>query len=228
MFTHIHHEFPTCVRRDTPIGRFYQTPEGNSYPSVTTVTGFGSEESLKAWKERVGEEEARRISVQAAARGTAIHSLAESHLLNNSLVYKNPFDAQLFNSILPELNKIDNIHALESKLYSDHLGLAGTVDCIAEYDGKMAVIDFKTSSKVKKKEWIEGYFMQCTAYAIMFEERTGIPVPRTVIIMAVEGEREPLVFIEKRDNYVPQLFKKIEAYKDWAWASANGILNPSY
>jgi genome maintenance exonuclease 1 len=227
MFNHIQHDIAACTRRDTPIGRFYQTPEGKSYPSVTTVTGFHKKESLLEWRKKVGEDNANRISTQAAKRGTNVHRYAEQYLLNEGIVYDNPFDQELFQSIVPFINNINNIHALETKMYSDHLGLAGTVDCIAEYEGKMSVIDFKTSSKPKKKEWIDGYFMQCSAYAIMFEERTGIPVARTVIIMAVEGE-EPQVFKEKRDNYVPQLLQNIADYKDWVYATNIGLHNPSY
>jgi genome maintenance exonuclease 1 len=227
MFKRIHHDIASCTRRDTPLGRFYQTPEGKSYPSVTTVTGFHKKQSLIEWRKRVGEDAATRISTQAAKRGTNVHKYAEQYLLNESVVYDNPFDEELFKSIVPHLNSIEEVHAIETKMYSDHLGLAGTVDCIGMYEGKMSVIDFKTSSKPKKKEWIDSYFMQCSAYAIMFEERTGIPVARTVIIMAVEGE-EPQVFKEKRDNYVPQLLKNIEDYQDWVYAANRGLLNPSY
>lgn len=217
MFHRIHHDIASCTRRDTPLGRFYLTPEGRAYPSVTTVTGFHKKQSLIEWRKRVGEEAATRISTQAANRGTNVHKYAEQYLLNESIVYSNPFDEQLFKSIVPYLNNIEEVHAIETKMYSDHLGLAGTVDCIGLYEGKMSVIDFKTSSKPKKKEWIDSYFMQCSAYAIMFEERTGIPVARTVIIMAVEGE-EPQVFKEKRDNYVPQLLSNIKDYTTWAQA----------
>ena len=107
----------------------------------------------------------------------------------------------MWNSILPELRKIDNVHCLESPLYSDHLQVAGTVDCIAEYEGKLSVIDFKTSKRIKSREDIYNYFMQCAAYAVAFEERTGISVPRIVIIMGVDDENT-LIFKEKRDDWI--------------------------
>jgi genome maintenance exonuclease 1 len=120
---------------------------------------------------------------------------------------------ELFTSILPELHKINNIHVQEQKLYSDYLRLAGTVDCIGEYEGKLSVIDFKTSGKLKKKEWISSYFMQCAAYAIMYEERTGIPINKLVVLIAVEGE-DSQVFVEKRDNWTEELLKCRDFYEN--------------
>jgi genome maintenance exonuclease 1 len=110
------------------------------------------------------------------------------------------------------LDRINNIHAQEIALYSDHLRLAGRVDCIAEFDGKLSVIDFKTSGKPKKKEWITNYFAQAAAYAIMYEERTGTPINRSVILIAVEDE-EPQIFIESRDNYVKDLLHARDLYE---------------
>lgn len=200
MKTFIEHDLPTLKRVDSPKGRVYQTPTGKAYPSVTSVTGIMGKDDFFAWRARVGEEEANRVSARASKRGTAIHSLCEDYLYS-----KNPvptmFDAQVFNSLVPYLDRIDNIHALESKLYSDHLQVAGTVDCIAEYEGRLAVIDFKTSKRIKAKEDISGYFMQTAAYAVMFEERTGIPVSRLVIMMGIDDE-EPIIFKEKRDNWI--------------------------
>jgi genome maintenance exonuclease 1 len=184
----------------------YETPDGASYPSVTTVMSYLSKDSIKAWRERVGEEEANKISNQASTRGTKIHDLCEQILLNNDVTLDklSLLDKQMFNEFRPFLDRIDNIHALETALYSHHLRLAGRVDCIAEYEGTLSVIDFKTSRKPKKKEWISNYFMQCTAYAIMFEEITKIPIPQIVLMIAVEGS-EPQMFVEKRDNYAEQL-----------------------
>ena len=118
----------------------------------------------------------------------------------------------MFNSLLPALERIDNINALEVPLFSNHLGVAGRVDCIAEYNGELSVIDFKTSSKIKKKEWITDYFLQSCAYAIMWEERTKIPITQIVIIMAVYCD-DPIVFVEHRDNWDKQLIDVIDAYK---------------
>lgn len=210
MKTFIKHDFPSLKRVDSPQGRVYQTVTGLKYPSVTSVLSMMDKSSLYEWRKRVGEEEANRVSARAARRGTAIHSLCEEYLYG-----KNPepsmFDAQTFNSIKPHLDKIDNIHALESKLYSDYLQVAGTVDCIAEFDGRLSVIDFKTSRRLKSREDIPGYFIQTAAYAVAFEERTGIPVSRLVIIMAVDDE-QPLIFKEKRDDWIDQFIELREAY----------------
>lgn len=205
MKTFIKHDFAKLKRVDGPNGRVYETPTGKAYPSVTSITGLLGKDDFFAWRARVGEEEANKVAARAARRGTAIHTLCEEYLYGKNPV-PSMFDSQMFNSIKPHLDKIDNIHALESKLYSDHLQVAGTVDCIAEYEGKLSVIDFKSSKRVKQKEDIPGYFIQTAAYAISFEERTGIPVSRLVIIMGVDDEA-PIIFKEKRDNWVGQFFE---------------------
>jgi len=190
------------------VGRKYYTETGAAYPSVTTVLGVLSRDSIKAWRKRVGNEEANKISGQAATRGTKIHLLCEKVLDNEEIDTSklSLLDLEIWNEFKPLLNRIDNIHAQEIALYSDHLRLAGRVDCIAEFDGKLSIIDFKTSKKPKKKEWIENYFAQAAAYSIMYEERTGIPINRSVIMIAVEGD-DPQIFIERRDNFVPLLLK---------------------
>jgi genome maintenance exonuclease 1 len=200
MKTFIHHEFSKLERIDSPEGRLYKTPSGRAYPSVTTVTGLHSQKSIMEWRKKVGEEAANAISSRAAGRGTRIHQHCEDYLLGEH-VEPDIFDQDIFKSIRPELDRIDNIHALESPLYSNHLEVAGTVDCIAEYNGKLAVIDFKTSSKLKNREWIHGYFMQTSAYAVMFEELTGIPIGKLIIIIAVDNE-DPQIFTEKRDDWI--------------------------
>jgi genome maintenance exonuclease 1 len=152
------------------------------------------------WRKRVGEAAANAISTKAANRGTRIHTLCESYLRSEP-TEPDMFDQEIFGSILPYLKQIDNIHCLETPLYSDHLQVAGTVDCIAEYNGKLSVIDFKTSKRIKTSDEIGNYFMQCSAYAVAFEERTGIPVGRMVIIMAIDNE-DPIIFTEKRDIWI--------------------------
>lgn len=212
MKTFIHHEFPKLERDTKPDGtRVYKTPSGRAYPSVTTVTGLHSKQSIMEWRKKVGEEAANKISNRAATRGTRIHTLCESYLRGES-TEPDIFDQEIYKELVPYLDKINNIHALEDPLYSDHLEVAGTVDCIAEYDGKLAVIDFKTSSKVKHRDWITGYFMQTSAYAVAFEERTGIPVGRMVIIMGVD-DHEPLIFEEKRDDWIGEFVKLRQEYK---------------
>jgi genome maintenance exonuclease 1 len=211
MFNHIQHDIPKLVRVDSPEGRKYQTPSGKSYPSVTSVVGLLGKEAIREWRARVGEEEANRVSARAARRGTTIHSLCENYLLNKE-VKPGLFDVETFDSIKPLLNRINNIHCLETQLFSDHLQVAGTVDCIAEFDGRVSVIDFKTSKRIKSREDIPGYFMQTSAYAVMFEELTHIPVDRLVVIMSVDDEA-PLLFIEKRDDWIGQF---IELRKDYS------------
>ena len=188
--------------------RFYLTPDGEAYPSVTTITGMHGKEGILEWRRRVGEEEANRISTKAARRGTRIHTLCENYL-NNQVDWAEghmPTSVAMFKTVQPILDeRINNIHAIEIPLYSHHLRVAGRVDCIGEFDGKLSIIDFKTSSKPKQEEWITNYFMQCAAYAVMYEERTRIPVSRLAIVIAVEDDM-PQVFIKKRNNYI-ELFK---------------------
>lgn len=211
MFTHIHHDLQRIERIDSTDVRLYQTPSGARYPSVTSVTGLLGKDAIIAWRKRVGDEEANRISTRAAARGTRIHSLCEQHLKNEQ-VFVDIFDIDNWTALRPMLNKIDNIHCLETPLWSDHLEVAGTVDCIAEYEGKLSVIDFKTSSRIKHRDDIHGYFMQCAAYAVAFEERTGIPVANLVIIMSVDNEA-PLIFKEKRNTWIGKFIELREEYR---------------
>lgn len=201
MIEHIHHDLQRLERINKPEGRFYATPSGLSYPSVTTITGQLGKKAIYEWRKRVGNEEANRISARAAARGTRVHTLCE-YFLKNEPREPNMFDTEIWKSILPELRNINRVHCLESPLFSHHLKVAGTVDCIAEYKGKMAVIDFKTSARIKTREDISNYFMQCAAYAVCFEELTGIPVPRLVVIMGVDNEEKPLVFEERRNDWI--------------------------
>lgn len=210
MKTFIEHDFAELIRNDSPAGRTYTTPSGINYPSVTAVTGLLSKDDIARWRARVGDEVADRVSAQASARGTRIHTLCEDYLRGNDMNI-DMFDHDMFNTLKKHLNDIDNIHALESKLYSDHLRVAGTVDCIGEYKGNLAVIDFKTSKRVKAKEDIPGYFMQCSAYAVAFEELTRIPVNRLVIIMGVD-DSDPLIFEERRDNWIKKFIQLRKQY----------------
>ena len=212
MKTFIDHDFAKLERDTAPDGtRVYRTPSGKSYPSVTTVTGLHTAKGIAEWRRRVGEEEANRISGRASARGTRIHQLCEDYLRSGEAV-PDMFDQEMFGSIRFLLDQIDNIHCLETPLWSDFLQVAGTVDCIGEFQGKLSVIDFKTSSKPKDRDDIHNYFMQCAAYSVAFEERTGIPIGRLVIIMAVDGD-DPRWFIEKRDNWIGGFRKLRMDYK---------------
>lgn len=196
------------VRIDSPNGRKYQTPDGNKYESVTTFLGKHSKQAIIDWRKRVGEKEANRISAQASSRGTKLHNLVESHLKGSEVAFDNFLIKDLFKRFLPVVSKIDNIKAIEYNLYSDTLKLAGTVDCIAEYDGVLSVIDFKTSSKTKEKHFIEDYFLQCAIYSLMVEELYGIKIPQIAILIAVENEA-PQVFIEQRKNYFNSLQQRL-------------------
>ena len=211
--TFIHHDLPKLERDTKTDGtRLYKTPSGRAYPSVTTITGLHSAKGIAEWRKRVGETEANRISGKASARGTRIHQYCEDYLRGN-IFEADMFDLEMFNSIKFLLDEIDNIHCLEDALYSDHLEVAGTVDCIAEFQGKLSVIDFKTASRPKDRDDIHNYFMQTAAYAVAFEERTGIPIGRLVIIMAVDND-DPRWFIEKRDNWVGGFRKLRLDYKN--------------
>ena len=193
--------------------RVYTDPDNNPYPSVTTVLSILSEAGIAAWRARVGEEEANRISTQAASRGTKVHEVIESYVGNelNSKYMPNVMD--MFYSIKPTIDQsLTKVYAQEAPLYSKHLGIAGTVDCVGVWNGKNSVIDWKTSKKLKKKEWISGYCMQCAAYAIMWEERTGMPITQLVVGIAVDNE-QPQIFIEHRDNWDKELIKTINEYK---------------
>jgi genome maintenance exonuclease 1 len=200
---------------NTDSGRYYKTPTGELYPSVTTVTGLMGLDAIKKWRARVGDEEANRISSQAATRGTRIHQLCEDYLNNDDIdpTKYTLYDAENFKELKPALDaNIDNIHLQEERLYSDYLRIAGTVDCVAEWKGKLAIIDFKTARKAKNREYILNYFCQATAYAIMYEERFNIPVSRIVILISVDGE-PPQIFEDYRDHYVKPLLDIREEYK---------------
>ena len=220
-FNHLNiHNFPNLKAKTTEKGRRYFV-EGNAYPSVTTVIGEKKKKSILEWRRKVGEDEANAISKRATTRGNKCHKLAEDYLSNKPLDrYRDDvLSLGMFHQIRPYIDKINNIHALEESLYSHTLKLAGRVDCIAEYDNELAIIDFKTSTKYKREEWIQDYFSQETAYAIMFQELTGLKVKQLVTIIAVETGT-PQVFVKKDIlTYVPKLKDYIDYYRsihgDW-------------
>jgi len=193
--------------------RYYQLPDGTRLPSVTTVIGAKKKQAILEWRKRVGDEVANKISKQATSRGTNLHSICENYLNNEPIGSVMPDAKQMFLSIRPLLNRINNIHYQEQALWSTSIGMAGRVDCIGEFDGKLSVIDFKTSKKVKTKQDIDDYFAQCTAYSMMYEELIGEPIDQLVIIMAVE-DSEPLLFIEKTSDHINTLLEYIKFYKE--------------
>ena len=198
--------------------RYYTTPEGKRYPSVTTVTGLLNRVWLKKWKDAVGEEKANKISGKAMARGSRYHYLQED-FINNKLTEERlkeitPLDLMMFNQTKELTSRMGDVYMLEGSMYSDELEMAGRVDCIAEFAGKVSVIDFKTSTKVKSPSKIKGYFMQETAYAKMFEERYNIPIERIVTIIAVEETGQSQMFVEEPKNWITPLMDLRVQYRE--------------
>ena len=214
MFNHIPVEIDQLKRKNTDKGRRYETPSGALYPSVTTILSHKSKPFIQEWRKRVGAKEADRISRVASVRGTKIHTLCEDALNNKEedISKLSLLDQEMYKEFRPLLNDIDNIRCLEATMYSDHLRLGGQADCIAEYKGKLSVIDFKTSKKRKTRSQCYNYFIQCSAYAIMFEERTGIPINNSVILMAQEDDG-PVVFTATRDDFVTKLLDARDDYE---------------
>ena len=196
--------------------RFYVTADGNAYPSITTILSLQDKPGLKKWRENVGEKEAKRISQESMRIGTAVHQMCEIYL--NNLVVKLDKSEKVirdtFNRMRFLLGNIDNIVGTEITLYSDLLRVAGTTDCIAEYNGVPSVIDFKTSRKPKKEEWIDDYYMQTFAYKLMFEEMTGIEIKQVVILIACVDQFDVQVFkkpASDSDKYLTKLVKIMKA-----------------
>lgn len=205
-------EVPKLERKTGKFGRVYVAPEGDELPSVTTVLSYQPNESLDKWKASIGEDEAKRIASRAAHRGTYIHSMCESLLKGTEPPSKNLFYTEMWQSFKPLIEQIGVVNALETPLYSKFLGVAGTVDCVGIWDGRLSIIDFKTSSKVKTSADIPSYFMQCAAYAVMWEELTKRPITQLVVLMAIEDEA-PKVFIEHRDSWIKNFMSLREAYR---------------
>lgn len=193
--------------------RFYVTPEGKKYPSITTVLSGRNKEGIVRWRESVGNDVANQIMRQAASRGTAVHQLVEDYLNNIELSKQDVLPVALFTILKPELDNINNIRIQEGGLYSDKLGVAGRVDCIAEYKGKISVIDFKTSTKEKKEEWVENYFIQGSAYCEMYEERFLQPIEQVVILIVTEDGAVQTFIKDKRD-YLPLLKTAIKEFNE--------------
>ena len=218
MFNHVDHgiTLPKMTRKTSEEGRKYFTPDGNAYPSITTVLGILSVDGIMKWRKRVGEEEANNISHQAATRGTSVHKLAEDYIDNVSdwkgkAMPNNLYTFSHLKNIID--NRLNNVWFQEEYLYSDRLKCAGQVDCIAEFDGELSIIDFKTSRKPKKIEWITNYFIQASFYAAAFYERTGIPIKQGVILITVD-HNEPQVFKINTHDYLQQFLDVRQKYKE--------------
>ena len=193
--------------------RFYVTPEGKKYPSITTVLSGRSKEGITRWRESVGNDVANQIMRTAAKRGTAVHQLVEDYLNNEELSKQDVLPVALFSILKPELDNINNVIIQEGGLYSDRLGVAGRVDCIAEYKGKISVIDFKTSTKEKKEEWVENYFIQGSAYCEMYEERFSQTIDQVVILIVTE-DGAVQTFIKDKKDYLPLLKMAIKDFNE--------------
>lgn len=220
-FNHVELNLPKLERETIDGVRYYKIPDGDEllkFASITSVTSHKNRQFFAEWRKKVGEETANSITKKATSRGTDMHTLCEMYLKNETLLEDIlPISQFLFSIAKPYLNNINNIHALENSLYSRVLGVAGTVDCIAEYTGEskipeLAIIDFKTSKKPKPREWIEHYFVQCAAYACMLYELTGIMVKKFVIIMSCENG-ECVVYEEyNKQKYIKLLTEYIREF----------------
>ena len=224
VFDHVELDLKPLEREHIDGVRYYKIPDEDELikmVSITSVTSHFNKEIFVKWRKRVGNEEADRITKAATGRGTDMHTLTEHYLKNEDLPKGlRPISDFLFKISKGKLNKINNIYALEGPLYSKELGIAGTVDCIAEYDGELAIIDFKTSKKPKPRNWIEHYFVQCLAYGCMLYEMKGIAIKKLVIIMACENgecviyeERDKAKYIKLLGEYINKFVNdKLELY----------------
>lgn len=222
MFTHQPVEIPEVSTKTVNRKRFYLTPEGGIFPSITTVLSIRKKEGLSEWRKRVGDDVANYISRTAAHRGTKVHQMVEDFLNNQEVEKDNraflPFC--LFQQLKPHLEaNINNIYAQECGLWSDKYQVAGRVDCIAEYNGVPSIIDFKTSRSERNDDWNLDYYIQASAYAEMFEERTGTPIEQIVILVVTE-DGQVQEFIKKKHDYLPLLVETIEEFVS-QWENEN-------
>ena len=201
-------------KKETNGIRLYNLPSGAWVPSITSVTSFYNRQIFVDWRKRVGIEEANRITKQATARGTDFHEVCQDYLENKELNWDNyqPLTKFMFYHVKNELDKINNIHAIERTLYSEYLGLAGRVDCIAEYEGELAVIDFKTSTKIKPEKWIENYFVQEMFYAAAYYELTGIPIKKLITLMVTPGGEVKVFDKRNKGDYIKLLVRYIKEF----------------
>lgn len=207
-------ELPKLERKHIGEKRIYFNPKDKEkqYISITTVTSFFNRHIFVDWRKKVGNEEADRITKAATTRGSDLHTLNECHLQGIEPPNVPEISQKLFEVNKPALNKIGKIYGIELGMYSDYLGIAGTCDLVAEYDGELSIIDYKTSKKPKPESWLEHYFVQCCAYAFMLKELTGMEVKKLVIIMSCENGE--LAVYEKKDlsPYIKLLVKYIKHY----------------
>jgi genome maintenance exonuclease 1 len=216
MFVHVPLVLPK-LKRTLVNGKRYYTNDTHDfrYVSITSITSNYKKEFFKEWRNRVGEDKADEITKKSTSRGTDTHTLIE-HYLNNEeeLPTVQPLSEMLFEVIKPSLDRITNIRMLEGSLYSDKLQVAGTTDCIADFDGELSIIDFKTSVKSKPVEWLEGYFVQAVAYSAMLFERTGLQAKKLVILMACENGELAIYESDEIGRYLKTLLQYIKKYRN--------------
>jgi CRISPR/Cas system-associated exonuclease Cas4 (RecB family) len=215
VFNHLNLITPVELKTiEGPKGRFYTTPEGNKYPSITTILGSGEKPHLQAWRNMLGNDRADKEMKRCADRGSAVHLMIERFLDNEEEPTRGQKLEHIveFNSLRLYLKRVNNIITQETALWSDTLKAAGRVDCVGEYQGVLSIIDFKTSNKDKTVDMIEDYWLQTTAYALMFQERYDIQIDQAVIIMSVEKGAVPLVFKRNIDEYIRPLLQRINTY----------------
>ena len=215
--TFIHHNFLGDLeleKKESDGMRLYNLPNGDWVPSITTVTSFYNREIFVKWRKRIGLEEANRITKRATARGTDFHQVCQDYLENKELNWDDyqPLSKFMFLHAKPYLDKIKNIHAIERTLYSEYLGLAGRVDAIGEYEGELAVIDFKTSEKIKPEEWLENYFVQEMFYGSAYYELTGIPIVKLITIMVTPGGDVKVFDKRNKNDYIKLLVRYIKKF----------------
>jgi len=215
--TFIHHNFLGDLeleKKESDGMRLYNLPNGDWVPSITTVTSFYNREIFVKWRKRIGLEEANRITKRATARGTDFHQVCQDYLENKELNWDDyqPLSKFMFIHAKPYLDKINNIHAIERTLYSEYLGLAGRVDAIGEYEGELAVIDFKTSEKIKPEEWLENYFVQEMFYGSAYYELTGIPIVKLITIMVTPGGDVKVFDKRNKNDYIKLLVRYIKKF----------------
>ena len=215
-------KFPTTKGKNIDGFRFYELDD-KAYPSVTTVLGAIPKPGLMAWRRNVGEEAAKWEMNRAARRGSATHTLVEQYLKGETPSIRDVLPLGMFRLLKPYLDQIDNIHALERIMYSHKLTIAGQVDCIAEYNGKLSVIDFKTANKERVDSWNENYYIQCTAYATMYEELFDTPIEQIVILQAGE-DGSCKAFVKNKADYEEKLGKVIQDFYKYYEEKTKGTL----
>ena len=201
---------PTAKGKRTGKYRFYDI-NGTNYPSVTSILGVRKKVELQQWRDKIGENVANWEMGRAARRGTATHNLIENYIKGEPLEEKSVLPLGLFKLMKPYIDQINNIHCLETVLYTSKYRLAGQVDCIAEYNGKLSVIDFKTANKERKEEWIDNYFLQCTAYGLMYEELFKKEIEQIVVIIGGE-DGSIATYIKEKKDYIKKLETVIEDF----------------